>query len=264
MLSDFKGYGSPQTRRGMASPYGPPPWHMSGRVLTVWFRVKNLDELRNHIAPPLTIPKDALCRARFWDLTHDAGKGDDLPGQIPAQTHFHEAVLAIDADYGDMPGDYSVHIFADDPTYIAWAREVIGWPVKMGQVAFNQPWNPTNLKPNDRLTGTLERFGTQLLRASVTLKRPIHPDERPYKRANWFTYKIIPSVEKLAPEVSQLVLVQPSTLDSGQLWEADGTVEIGQGLNDELHFLQPAEIVWAEYWSYVNLSVGYGKILAQL
>jgi acetoacetate decarboxylase len=264
MLNDFKGYGSPQTRRGLASPYGPPPWHMSGRVMTVWFRVEDLQELRNHIAPPLTVPDDALCRARFWELTHDAGQGNDLPAHIPAQTHFHEAVLAIDASYNGTRGDYSIHIYADEPTYTAWAREVIGWPVKMGQVAFSEPWNPQRLAPADKLTGTLARFGTQLLRASVTLKRQISPDERPYRVANWFTYKVIPSVEKFAPEVSQLVLVQPSTLDSGPLWEAEGTVEIGVGLNDELHFLRPKEIVWAEYWSYVNLSVGYGKILARL
>ena len=45
MLADFKGCGSPQTWRGIASPYGPPPWHMSGRVFTIWYRLENPDEV---------------------------------------------------------------------------------------------------------------------------------------------------------------------------------------------------------------------------
>ena len=46
MLGNFKGYGSPQTLRGLASPYGPPPWHMRGRVFTIWYRLADPDEVR--------------------------------------------------------------------------------------------------------------------------------------------------------------------------------------------------------------------------
>jgi len=122
MLGNFKGYGSPQTRRGLASPYGPPPWHMSGRSFTIWYRPEDPAELHNQIAPPLQVPEDPWCRVRFSELLHDAGRGDDLTALNPAQTQFQESVLAIDASYGETRGDYSIHIYSDDFTYTAWAR----------------------------------------------------------------------------------------------------------------------------------------------
>ena len=95
MLGNFKGYGSPQTRRGLASPYGPPPWHMCGRSFTIWYGPEDPTELHNQIAPPLQVPEDPLCRLRFWELLHDAGRGDDLTALNPAQTQFHEAVVLV-------------------------------------------------------------------------------------------------------------------------------------------------------------------------
>ncbi len=264
MLGNFKGYGSPQTRRGQASAYGPPPWHMSGRNFTIWYRPEDPGELLNYIAPPLQVPDDALCRARFWELTHDAGQGDNLVELNPAQAQFQEAVLAIDASYAALRGDYSVHIYADEPTYTAWAREVIGWPVKMGNIHLTRAWHPHALQAGITFTGILERFGSQVMKASVTLTQEISIDQRPYAASNWFTYKVIPSAEKPEPEVCQLVLIQPAVLGYGPIWKAEGTLEIAEGINDELHFLRPAEIVFAEYWSFVELSVGYGQILARL
>lgn len=260
----LNGFGTPLTRTGRSSLYGPPPWHMSGRLLTIWYRPANPEALQQFVMPPLSIPTDALCRVRFWELMHDAGRGNALPSDTPAQTRFCEAVLAIDVQYEAMRGDYSVNIYANEPTYVAWAREVIGWPVKMGQVSLNNAWRPHMLQGGDKFTGVLERFGQQLLRGTVTLKHPIDPAYRPYSLANWFTFKIIPSAAQTQPEIAQLVLVQPITLELGTVWECEGAFQIDDGPNDELQLLNGSEIVWAEYGSYVNLKVGYGTILEQV
>jgi len=263
MLADFKGCGSPQTRRGIASPYGPPPWHMSGRVFTIWYRLADPDEARNHVAPPLEVPADPICRARFYDIIHDAGKGDEWAALNPEQTQFHEAVVAIETSYGGVSGDYSVHSYSDDATYTAWAREVIGWPLKAGKITMSRPWNTHDLQPGTTITGITERFGQRLMSASITLTALVPDEQRPQGTPSWFTYKVIPSAEKPEADICQLILGGPTRVDAGPIWQATATLELGEGLNDELHFLRPREIIGAEYWPQVDLTVGYGRILEQ-
>ena len=262
MLGNFKGYGSPQTQRGLASPYGPPPWHMRGRVFTIWYRLADPDEARRHIAPPLRVPEDPVCRARFYDLIHDAGKGDAWTSQNPEQAQFHEAVVAIETHYGDLEGDYSIHSYSDEATYIAWAREVIGWPVKSGKIVMSRPWQDE--APGVTITGMLERFGRCLMTASVTLTERLPAPDQPAGLPNWFTYKVISSAEREQPEICQLILGGPVRAESGPIWSATATLEIGEGPNDELHFLRPREILSADYRPQVDLSVGYGRILERL
>jgi len=134
----------------------------------------------------------------------------------------------------------------------------------MGNVYLTRAWRPQEPHPGDTFTGVLERFGSQLLKASVTLKSEIDANQRPFRASTWFTYKMIPSVEKLEPEVRQLVMIQPTTLACRSIWAAEGTIEINEDFNDELHFLRPKDIVFAEYFPYLELSVGYGRVLATL
>lgn len=263
-MSGFSGFGPPRTQRGRASLYGPPPWHMFGRVFTIWYRLEDPGEARRHIVHPLEVPLDPLCRARFYDITHDAGMGDDLPTENPEQTHFHEAVIAVEVNYQALRGDYSIHMYADDPTYIAWGREVYGWPLKMGKINMTRPWHDP--QPGDKLTGTLERFGARLMTAQIELDAPVSPDEfsSPLP-ANWFGNKVIPSITQgQPPDVNQLVVAGPERVEVGQIWQASGSVSLGEGLNDELHFLRPREIVSADYMVGADLRVGFGRILEHL
>ena len=193
----------------------------------------------------------------------DAGYGDDLASNNPEQSRFYEAVIAIECHYDGLKGDYSVHMYSDNSTYIAWSREVIGWPLKFGKVSMTTPWNPPHkLEPGITITGNLERFGAQLMKASVTLVEPdsITNPQLP----NWFTYKVIPSIEGAEHDLCQLVVAGPSRLDIDMVWKAEGSLELCESMSDELHFLKPGEIVSADYVGYVDLTVGYGKVLETL
>ena len=240
--------------------YGPPPWHMYGRVFTLWYRLENPDEARRLIAPPMEVPPDPLCRVRFYDITHDAGKGDDLVVENPEQAHFHEAVIAIEVGYQDLHGDYSLYMYADEPTYIAWGREVYGWPLKMGKISMTRLWH--DAQTGDRLTGTLERFGRRLMTAHIELEESLLPDSftSPLP-ARWFGYKIIPSIEEgQPPDANQLVVSGPTSAEIGRVWRASGTFTLG----DELNNLRPREIVSVDYVEGADLRVGYGRILKNL
>lgn len=259
MLGNFKGYGMPHTQRGIASAYGSAPWHLSGRVFTIWYHLEDPTEAYRQIAPPLEVPDNPLCRARFYELNMDAGYGDDIVATNPEQSQFYEAVIAIECSYKELRGDYSVHMYSDNSTYIAWSREVVGWPLKAGNVTMTKPWKPHQLESGVAITGSLERFGNRLMTATVTLSEP--QIAQPASLPNWFTYKVIPNIEGGKPDVSQLVVAGPSRIDVGTVWDATGTLEINESLSDELHFLRSGEIVSADYATYVDLTVGYGKVL---
>jgi len=55
-------------------------------------------------------------------------------------------------------------------------------------------------------------------------------------------------------------------MPTGIIYWADTryTLSLGEGVNDELHFLRPREVVAADYIPLVDLSVGYGKVLERL
>lgn len=252
----------PRTQRGIASAYGSAPWHLSGRVLTVWYHLADPDEAQRHIAPPLEVPDNPLCRARFYELIMDAGYGDAIVSANPEQSQFFEAVIAVECSYQGLRGDYSVHMYSDNATYIAWSREVIGWPLKAGQVTITKPWKPHQLESGVTITGSLERFGSRVMTAHVTLTEPqaTQPTELP----NWFTYKIIPSIEGKQLDVHQLVVAGPSRVEVNTIWNATGTLELPETSHDELHFLRPGDIVAADYVPFIDLTVGYGKVLERL
>ena len=53
-------------------------------------------------------------------------------------------------------------------------------------------------------------------------------------------------------------------MEIGIVWEAKGTLELYEGMGEELHFLRPAEIISADYVPFVDLTVGKGRAVAKL
>jgi hypothetical protein len=71
-------------------------------------------------------------------------------------------------------------------------------------------------------------------------------------------------VERDELELHQLIVAGPSRIKAPVIWEAEGSLALGEGINDELHFLRPREIVSDDYIPQVDLTVRYGRILARL
>jgi acetoacetate decarboxylase len=263
-IDEFRGFGSPLTARGQASPYGPNPWHMSGRNLTVWFRAP-VGEVERHVPAPLTVPPGGLCRVRFYELIHNAGLDDDrLHDEDPARGRFHEAVLAVPVAHGENVGDYSVHLYSEDIDYISWARETVGWPVKGGTITISQPWPGRPLEQGSTITATLERHGRRLITVRLTLTEPLPRDQYPARPMPTYTIKVIPGAGHGAPALRQLVEVRPNLPSMSDIWRAEATLELGAGPSDELHFFAPFEVVRAEYCPSIDLTMPLGRVLAEL
>ena len=238
---------------------------MAGRTLALWFRLADPDEARRHVPEGLAMDADPIVRARFWDLVHDAGSGADLRDpslSATAPIHVAEAVVAFPVSYGSISGDYTAHMYADDPVYSAFGREVMGWPLRAGDVTVSPP-PAGDLRAGVRLAGRLGRDGNALMDAALTLVEQFPDAERPTDLPRWLSWKVVPRVDGPGDALRQLVQTGPTRIEWGPIWRAHGELTFGSGPSDELEFLRPRDVVAAHYWSHVDLSVGFGHVLAQ-
>jgi acetoacetate decarboxylase len=268
LVAGMRGFGSPQTVRGQSVAYGPPPWRMSGRTLALWYRLADPAEARRHVPDFLELDEDPVVRVRFWDMVHDAGLGPDVPGTNPEFGEFREAVVVfpvrVSLASGELlSGDFTTYMYSDDPTYTAFGREVMGWPVRHGRIHLSRPWGET-LGAGVKLTGLLERQGRGIMRTTFELTELAPATGSRAPLPTWISLKVVPAIDGPRPALRQLVRSGPERLDRGPVWLANAVLEMGDSPNDELAFLRPRSIERAEYWSAVDVTVGWGRVLAEV
>ena len=108
------------------------------------------------------------------------------------------------------------------------------------------------------------RDGHLLMSAALELTELLPEAERPSGLPRWLTMKQIPRADRPGDAVHQLVQTGPERLEWGPIWRAHGELHFPAAQIDELGSLAPREIVAAQYWSAVDLSVGYGRVLMDL
>jgi acetoacetate decarboxylase len=204
--------------------------------------------------------EDPVVRARFWDMQHDAVPAHE--GDGPRWTRFREAVVAFPVRYEDVEGDLPTYMYADDPVYVAFGREVMGWPVRGGHIEL-EPGEPAVPAPGQRLAGRLVRHGRAIMEMRIELTGRIVAldDEAPPR---WLAWKVIPDVAHAAAALSQLVVTGPERIHHRRAWEATASLAFAEGPEDELHHLRPREIVAAQLWTEVDLTIGWGRVLRDL
>lgn len=152
-------------------------------------------------------------------------------------------------------------MYADEPVYIAFGREAMGWPLRHGEITFSEPGD---LQPGTALEGRLVRDGGELMGVALTVETLVSDlSDRP-TRPRWIGWKRIPGVDGRSILVDQLVETGPSHVIWERVWTASASLSFEESLNDELHFLRPREIVAAEYWERVRLAIGPGSVLVDL
>lgn len=256
------GSGTPFTASGRSIGYRPPPWAMRGRALALWFRLADPEEARRHVPPGVEMDEDPIVRARFWDLEHDAAgpAGDAVRPEAQAWTPIREAVVAFPVRFGSVSGDLPTYMYADDFIYTAMGREVMGWPVRDGSITFDAAAGTP--AAGTVITAQLSRHDRLLMQIELTLTGELLPgDNRPPR---WLASKVIPDVAHPRAAVAQLVATGPERIHHRDVWDATGTLVFGESDTDELHYLVPREIVAAQYWANVELTIGWGEVLAEL
>jgi acetoacetate decarboxylase len=232
---------------------------MRGRTFAVQYRLADPDEARRHVPPEVAMDEDPIVRARFWDLEHDALGA--LGGE-PTWIGFREAVIAFPVRIDGVSGDYPTYMYADDFVYTAMGREVMGWPVRDGVITMDAEPS-AGAGAGARMSARLVRQGRELMGIDMRLSgASTHlSDEEP---PTWLATKVVPDATRPRAVVAQLVATGPQAIHERTVWAAEGTLHLGEGPGDELHHLAPREIVHAEYWSGVDLTIGWGTVLREL
>ncbi len=263
------GSGTPLTASGRSVAYRPPPWRMRGRALALWYRLADPDQARRHVPRLVEMDADPVVRARFWDLRHDAAgpvHDEDRPAVL-AWTPIREAVVAFPVRHGAVEGDLPTYMYADDPVYIAMGRELMGWPVRGGTIEFDDVDGTTapgaTFGPGVTIAARLVRGGREVMRASLTLTGGVVREQRPAP-PRWLAEKVIGRVDGPGVAVAQLVATGPAQVERRDRWAATASLSFDETPGDELAALAPREIVAAELWSDMDLTIGWGEVLAEL
>jgi acetoacetate decarboxylase len=256
------GSGIPFTASGRSIGYRPPPWRMRGRTLAFWYRLADPDEARRHVPRSVEMEADPIVRARFWDLHHDAAGPADDADRAQTWTPIREAVVAFPVRRGDLAADLPVYMYADDFSYTAMGRELMGWPVRDARIEMSE--EPAG-GPVAGMTveARMIRGGVDVMRATATITGTPTTERLP-PPPRWLAEKVIGRVDGPGAAISQLVATGPERIDHRDVWSATATLAFGETAGDELAMLAPREIVRAEYWADVALTVGWGKVLAEL
>jgi acetoacetate decarboxylase len=226
----------------------------------MWFRLSDPEEARRHVPPYVEMDDDPIVRARFWDMTYDAVPGAEPPAR--GSRGFLEAVVAFPVRYGDISADYPAYMFADDWVYITAGREIQGWNVRGGEVEFD-PEPEGGPAPGSVMGGTLRSDGRPIMSARLELSgQQLAVDDT--SPPVWLTTKIVTDATAPRAAIGQLLATGPERVHRRRIWQATADLSFGESPSDELHHLAPREVVDAQYWSDVDITVGWGRVLEEL
>jgi acetoacetate decarboxylase len=196
----------------------------------------------------------------MWDLRHN-GVASRASESVAAETPIREAVIAIPVRFGSQQADYLSVMYADEPVYVAFGREMMGWPLHHAHVTLTCPEEGIAEAGTEISASAL--LGQQsLMRVTLTLTGSVTADPPGVPLPRWISVKTIPRVDAPGVAVRELTLTGPSAFSRGEIHAAAAVLEIANAPG--LDWLQPREVVDAALWSDINVTIGYGRVLADL
>jgi hypothetical protein len=201
-----------------------PPWILEGRVATAWLAVERTQVAQ--LLSPDILPRGSEAkvrmRIRFYDVAFNAR---DAGTKGVSSGRFREAVVAFVSSVGSIDGEVSLFMWTDDDSYMAWGREIFGWPLMRAQFDFEGPlWSAEALSGSradaPRISGVSKAslaagsLGIRIAEGSLSTGG--------VSAATWITPRRVLRRAGLDPETREVLLVRPEVLEPGQKYEARG------------------------------------------
>ena len=233
-------YRMPQT------PYPAPPVQFrNNRGLRIFYETTP-EVLRKLVPEPLVPNPENLMQAYIGQF--------NLENSLIGTYSYKEAGFLVPVTFSNTRGNYAVYLYLDKAFAIVWGREIWGWPKKDANLSFKEQ--------GGRVFGRVERFGTTLIKASMTISEQVEPvSEDPSSQDPIFTLKLIPSVKKDAPpDLMQLTTTSLRDQKAKEQYTGKATLELHSSDMDPLGEIKIKEIVGARFT--VSESVlGFGDVL---
>jgi hypothetical protein len=203
--------------------------------VTAWFET-DFDAVDHLISPSFVSAmghQGVPTRLRFYDIAFEPRDGSPEEKTRNSGT-FREAVIAFKGNISGVDGEFSAWMWADDDTYIAWGREIFGWPLVRGQIDIN------GAIFNSSSSG---QTACSLVTKDFSLHLSI--DDEPVEdlsfgpASNWLTPRRILFPDGQETERRDLNIVRPSVLDPGRFSLHTGKLTQDGGNGMWISTLQP-------------------------
>lgn len=161
--------------------------------------------------------------------------------QIASGAAFHEGYIFLRAKYKGQFGFYAPYVFGCPEEVVLANREMYGWPEMMADYP-----HPRIVKDGHTVTGTVQRRGETLMKASVFIERKARPEEIPSMDDN-LTLRKIPSPMNGGQPIRQVIHIRLEDSQLHEAWAGRGFLELGRSAQFKIARLQPLRVVNAYY-----------------
>lgn len=262
--AELRGYSLPLSPTGQASMLTPPPWHFSGEVILVDYRV-DPQIARRFLPPQLSLGADPGAAAAVfasWQWCSDTS----VEANDPALNQFNEFLILLGCEFEGQPMARCPFAWVDQPIPLlrGWVQ---GMPKQFGEVHQSRPGAvgraAPRLAPGGQFAGSLSVRGRRAVEAGVTLAGVA--DQPPALHTVPLVHSLtfpawIPGVRR-KPD---LVASEVTDVEFSPIWQGAGHVSFPATVGSDLaEFadLAPAEVGDGYVFSYAETLHG-GRLLA--
>ncbi|QFZ21265.1 enduracididine biosynthesis enzyme MppR [Saccharothrix syringae] len=249
------GYSLPLSPSGTASMLTPPPWHFSGNVVMVDYRVDPAEAGR-FLPPELTPgPDPGAAAAVFAEWQWCSASGAELPD--PGRTQFTEFLVLLACTHRDRPMARCCYAWVDSavPLVRGWVQ---GMPKQFGEIHQTRPAAVGRAGPRlaggGRFHGTVSVHGRRVAEAAVTLEGRV--DEPPALHAVPLVHsRVFPDWVAGVSHPAQLVTSEVTDVEFSDIWAGRADLRF-LGADDDFGLLAPVEVGRGYVFSYAETLCG--------
>ena len=261
-MAELQGFMYPRTPTGIAGIVPAPPWHYSGDMLTVEYRTDpdRVAELLPDSLEPA--PDDPGAVAMIWaEWQSCSDTFEELLDPVRAQ--YREVFAVLRCRYRGSTYSRAAYIWVDKD--FAMARgHVQGYPKKMAEIAMTRPVTVgragPRLEPGGRFGATVSTWGRRVAEAQFTItgtaETPGFVNGHPMLHS-----RQMPAIEDDGSDsLDELVTMRGYDADLGPVYSGDAELILPECPTEELHRLQPIEMIGG-YYRQVGNSMASGTTL---
>lgn len=235
----------PYTMPTVAPLYPPPPWNLPDtEVLTIAFQT-DLQAALDILPDMLEIQEPATASVSLFHMP------------ATAIGSWYEALYVINATFEGRPVRYDVFALLTHDGALAFGREVLGAPKKLGDVFLE--------RLGDSVSGYAARpEGSRLVELDVTLEQQLDGDQAIVPKEFATCLRILPQADEEGGTQSAVDLLEPPTSFSlTTQWRGTGTITFGASKSDNWDVL-PVKKVTGVFYTIYNIVLNPPRLLARL
>jgi acetoacetate decarboxylase len=255
------GWTLPQSPSGRSSIVAPPPWHYSGEIIAVDFRV-DVAAAAALLPRGLEPAPDGAASVVFADWCSSSDHDERVLAD-PGLGQYHEAYLVLHALRGDQKVGRVPFIWVDSELSLL-RGQIQGFPKKLGQIAMTRPVElgrgGVKKQRGARFAAHASSHGRRVLTAAVTLEETSERLPRAATLPLLHT-RLFPAIDRAEPAVHELQQGAIADFACGTIYTGKAELVLGETEYEELGPLTPRALGRGYVFS-MAFSVTGGKVEA--